>query len=103
MKGRAFVALDGTLIACDRLAADRPSDSGKHRHHGMNVQVVAAPDGGLRLTSWSLPGAVRGVSAARVWRIAEGIAAAGLVVLADKGCIGLGEVVFCPFRGRGKP
>jgi hypothetical protein len=32
----AYVVLDGTLIPVDRVAADRPSCSGKHRKHGMN-------------------------------------------------------------------
>jgi hypothetical protein len=39
----AFVVIDGTLIPVDRLAADRPFCSGKHRRHGMNLQVLAAP------------------------------------------------------------
>jgi hypothetical protein len=34
--GHAFVVLDGTLIPIDRVAADRPFYSGKHRRHGMN-------------------------------------------------------------------
>lgn len=34
-----FVIVDGTLIHTDRLAADRPFSSGKHRCHGVNVQV----------------------------------------------------------------
>jgi hypothetical protein len=29
----------------DRVAADRPFYSGKHRRHGMNLQVIASPDG----------------------------------------------------------
>ena len=41
-KGWAYVIIDGTLIACDRLAADRPFYSGKHKRHGMNIQVLAA-------------------------------------------------------------
>jgi len=32
--------VDGTLIASDRLAADRLFCSGKHRRHGMNVQAL---------------------------------------------------------------
>ncbi|WP_141925642.1 transposase family protein [Haloactinospora alba] len=36
---------DGTLIPIDRVAADRPFYSGKHKKHGMNVQVVIASDG----------------------------------------------------------
>ena len=35
----AYVVIDGTLIPIDRIAADRPFYSGKHRRHGMNLQV----------------------------------------------------------------
>ncbi len=40
---KAFVLLDGTLLPIDRIAADRPYYSGKHKRHGMNVQVLADP------------------------------------------------------------
>jgi hypothetical protein len=43
--GYAYVALDGTLIPIDRVAADRPFYSGKHRRHGMNLQVITSPQG----------------------------------------------------------
>jgi len=33
------------LILIDRLAADRSFYSGKHHRNGMNLQVIAAPDG----------------------------------------------------------
>ncbi len=33
--------LDGTLPPIDRIAADCPFYSGKHKEHGMNVQVLA--------------------------------------------------------------
>ncbi|SHN35890.1 Helix-turn-helix of DDE superfamily endonuclease [Streptomyces yunnanensis] len=33
-----FVTVDGTLIPTDRIAADEPYYSMKHRWHGMNVQ-----------------------------------------------------------------
>src|SRR5215469_15310309 len=56
--GHAYVVLDGTLIAIDRLAADRPFYSGKHRKHGMNLQVIASPDGEIVWVSGPLPGAV---------------------------------------------
>ena len=39
--GHAYVILDGTLIPIDRVAADRPFYSGKHKKHGMNLQVIA--------------------------------------------------------------
>jgi uncharacterized protein (DUF433 family) len=41
--GHAYVVIDGTLIPVDRVAADRPFYSGKHRRHGMNLQVISAP------------------------------------------------------------
>ena len=43
--GHAYVILDGTLIPVDRVAADRPFYSGKHKKHGMNLQVIASSDG----------------------------------------------------------
>ena len=39
------VIVDGTLIPTGRIAADQPYYSQKHKQHGMNVQVVARPDG----------------------------------------------------------
>jgi len=38
------VIIDGTLIPIDRIAADRPFHSGKHKRHGVNLQVIASPD-----------------------------------------------------------
>jgi hypothetical protein len=37
-KGYAYVIIDGTLIPIDRVAADRPFYSGKHKRHGVNLQ-----------------------------------------------------------------
>ncbi|GAB3661898.1 hypothetical protein GCM10028833_42330 [Glycomyces tarimensis] len=45
--GWAFVILDGTLIRTQRHRLDRPFHSGKHRHHGMNLQAIASPTGEL--------------------------------------------------------
>jgi hypothetical protein len=56
--GYAYVVVDGTLIAIDRVAADRPFYSGKHRRHGMNLQVIASPDGDILWVSGALPGSV---------------------------------------------
>jgi DDE superfamily endonuclease len=101
--GNAFVVLDGTLIPIDRLAADRPFYSGKHREHGMNLQVIASPEGEILWASGALPGSVHDLTAARIWGIVRRLAAAGLIVLADKGYIGAGEHVLTPYRGRNKP
>jgi hypothetical protein len=49
------VVLDGTLIPIDRLAADRPFYPGKHRKHGMNLQVIASPAPETLWVSGALP------------------------------------------------
>ncbi|GAA1009726.1 hypothetical protein Aple_022130 [Acrocarpospora pleiomorpha] len=41
----AYTILDGTLIPIDRLADEGPYYSGKHKRHGMNVQLLADPHG----------------------------------------------------------
>jgi hypothetical protein len=61
---KTFVILDGTLLSIDRIAAARPFYSGKHRKHGMNLQVIADPHGRLLWASPALPGAVHGIKAA---------------------------------------
>jgi hypothetical protein len=99
----AFLVIDGTLIPIDRVAADRPFYSGKHRRHGMNLQVIASPDGVILWVSGPLPGAVHDLTAARIWGIVRQLAAAGLIVLADKGYTGAGDPVHTPYRGHGKP
>ena len=101
--GHAYLVIDGTLIPIDRVAADRPFYSGKHRRHGMNLQVIADRDGDVIWVSGPLPGAVHDLTAALIWGIVAELAASGLVVLADKGYIGAGEHVRTPCRGRNKP
>jgi hypothetical protein len=92
-----------TLISIDRVAADRPFYSGKHHRHGMNLQVIASPDGEILWVSGPLPGAVHDLAAARIWGIVRELAAAGLIVLADKGYTGAGEHIRTPYKGRNKP
>jgi hypothetical protein len=83
-KGHAYVVADGTLIPIDRVAADRPSCSGKHTRHGMNLQVIASPAGNILWVSGPLPGAVHGKQAEWIWGVLAELEAAGLIVLADK-------------------
>ncbi|MFJ5561213.1 IS5 family transposase [Streptomyces sp. NPDC093250] len=98
---KAFVLLDGTLLPIDRIAADRPFYSGKHKKHGVNVQVVADPFGRLLLwASPALPGAVHDVRAAREHGVIDALAGAGIVCWADKGYQGAGGTVRVPYRGR---
>ena len=101
--GHAYVVIDGTLIPVDRVAADRPFYFGKHRRHGMNLQVISALDGEILQVSGPLPGAVHDLTAARIRGIIRALAAVGLVVLADKGYHGAGDPVLTPYRGRNKP
>ena len=85
------------------MAADRPFYSGKHRSHGMNLQVISSPAGETLWVSGPLPGAVHDLTAARIWGIIRRLAAAGLIVLADKGYTGAGQHVLTLYRGRNKP
>jgi hypothetical protein len=82
--GLTHVILDGTLIHTDRVRADRPYFSGKHRVHGMNVQVIAGPDGTILWTSGAMPGKIHDLSAARVWGILRALEEIGILTLADK-------------------
>ena len=66
--------IDGTLIPIERVAADRPSYSGKHHRHGMNLQVIASADGDILWVSGPLPGAVHDLTAARIWGILRELA-----------------------------
>src|SRR5215469_3545493 len=83
--GYAYVILDGTLIPVDRVAADRPFYSGKHKRHGMNLQVIASPGGDIVWVSGALPGSVHDKKAEWIWGVLDELEAAGLVTLADKG------------------
>ncbi|GAA3597354.1 hypothetical protein GCM10022295_92440 [Streptomyces osmaniensis] len=60
----AFVILGGTLPPIDRLAADRSFCSGKHKKHGLNVQVITDPAGRLLRATPALAGAVHDIKAA---------------------------------------
>jgi hypothetical protein len=100
--GWAYVVLDGTLIPIDRLAADRPFYSGKHKRHGMNLQVIASPHGDILWVSGALPGSVHDKKAEWVWGVLAELEAAGLVVLADKGYQGAAHAKI-PYKGKNKP
>jgi hypothetical protein len=90
-------------VAIDRVAAEGPFYSGKHRRHGMNLQLIAAPDGGLLWVSGPLRGSVHDLRAARIWGVIRALAGAGVLVLADTAYQGAGEHVLTPYKGRAKP
>ncbi|MCI4040195.1 transposase family protein [Streptomyces sp. TRM75563] len=100
IRAKAFVILDGTLLPIDRIAADTPYYSGKHKLHGMNVQVLTDPFGRLLWASPALPGSTHDLTAARQHGIIEALAEAGLRCWADKAYQGAGGTVRVPFRGR---
>ncbi|MFF8793987.1 transposase family protein [Streptomyces globisporus] len=100
IRAKAFVILDGTLLPIDRIAADTPYFSGKHKRHGMNVQVLTDPFGRLLWASPALPGSTHDLTAARQHGIIEALAEAGLKCWADKAYQGAGGTVRVPFRGR---
>ncbi|MET9088881.1 IS5 family transposase [Streptomyces sp. NPDC004237] len=97
---KAYLLLDGTLLPIDRIAADRPFYSGKHKKHGMNVQVIADPNGRLPWASPALAGAVHDVRAAREHGIIDALAEAGIDCWADNDYQGSGGTVRHPYRGR---
>jgi hypothetical protein len=104
--GMAYVIIDGTLIPIDRVAADRPFYSGKHRRHGVNLQVIASPDGTILWVSGDLPGSTHDTAAARIWMILAALRHAGLIALGDKGYHGYDETghwVITPYKGRNNP
>lgn len=101
--GLLYLVLDGTLIPIDRVRADGPFYSGKYRKHGMNPQVIASPDGTLVWVSGPLPGSVLDRKAARIWSLVREPAASGILVLADKGYVGVARTSRRPTKARTKP
>ncbi|WP_157441532.1 transposase family protein, partial [Actinoplanes awajinensis] len=81
----AFAILDGTLIPIDRVADQRPYYSGKHKRHGVNVQVIADAAGRLIWASAALPGRTRDLRAARQLGIIDALTSADVMTFADKG------------------
>lgn len=91
---KAFVNLEGTLLRIDRVGMgsgrDRLYFSGKHKCHGMNVQVIADPAGRLIWASPALPGARHDMGAAREHAIIDALPTAGVKVIVDHGYRGSG-------------
>jgi hypothetical protein len=108
MAGHTHVNIDGTQIHTDRSKAAGPTAridlwwSGKHRHHGGNVQVVTAPDGWPLWTSPVRPGREHDITFARThpglldtltdWTDTEH------TVLADLGYEGENTRLTCPIK-----
>ena len=99
---KAYVVLDGTLIRIDRVAMASGNDqgyySGKHKVHGVNVQVIADPAGRLIWASPALPGARHDAGAAGHHGIPQALARAGVTAYADTAYHGAGRTIRVPFR-----
>lgn len=98
----AYAIIDGTLIPIDRVADQRPYYSGKHKRHGMNVQVLADPAGRLVWASPALPGAVHDLTAARTHGLIDALATVNVMTFADKAYQGAGGTVWTPFKRQPK-
>ena len=97
---KAFVILDGTLLSIDRVGMasgyDRAFFSGKHKRHGVNVQVIADPAGRLVWASPALPGARHDMGAAREHGIIDALNTGGISVWADTAYQGGGSAIRVP-------
>jgi hypothetical protein len=106
--GHTHVIVDGTLIRTDRISTAGPTPgvdawwSGKHRHHGGNIQVVSAPDGWPLWTSGVRPRREHDITAARtdpvlLHRIRDWVDD-GAPALADLGYEGEADLLQIPVK-----
>jgi len=101
--GWDYLIVDGvhvpTVTSGRKTGGQRAFYSGKHKRHGLNVQTVCSPQGGLLQAAAPLPGATVDLTAARKARIAA-ILTSVIGVFADLGYLGWDEAVI---TGRRKP
>lgn len=99
-----FAIVDGTLILTDRIAADEPYCSHKHKRHGMNVQAIARPDGTPLWFSRATPGRTNDLTAARAHGIVQACLTRQILFLADRAYQGAGATARTPcYRPREQP
>lgn len=98
--GYSHVIVDGTVIRIDRLHVPGPNGSdlwwsGKHKHHGGNIQVVSAPDGWPLWTSDVRPGREHDTTCLRTHDLPATLAevVAELPALADLGYQGEADLL----------
>ncbi|MCC8243063.1 transposase family protein [Saccharothrix luteola] len=94
----AYAILDGTLVPIDRVADQKPYFSGKHRRHGVNVQILADPARRLVWASPTLPGSVHDLTAARTHGLIDMLTTNDVTAFADKAYQGAGGTVRTPFK-----
>ncbi|MGW2936163.1 HARBI1 family protein [Streptomyces sp. NPDC001156] len=105
--GHTHLNLDGTVVRTDRVAAPGPNGadlwwSGKHRHHGGNVQVISAPDGWPLWVSPVRPGREHDTTCARAHGLVDALnrlaATLGIPTLTDLGYENAGEGLRHPVK-----
>ncbi|GIG93330.1 transposase family protein [Plantactinospora endophytica] len=94
----AYAILDGTLIPIGRVAQQKPYYCGKHKRHGVNVQVIADAAGRLVWASPALPGSAHDLTAARSQGIIDALTGAKVMTFADKGYQRARGSVRTPFK-----
>lgn len=103
--GLSHVNLDGVVIHTDRVKTPGPNSadlwwSGKHKHHGGNIQVISAPDGWPLWTSPVRPGREHDMTCARTHGVIDALAEirSELPGLADLGYEGAAGVLRVPIK-----
>lgn len=106
--GMTHLNLDGTVVRTDRVGTPGPNGadlwwSGKHKHHGGNVQVLSAPDGWPLWTSEVRPGREHDTTCAKAAKALlpalEALAAeAGMLTLTDLGYENLSPALRHPVK-----
>jgi DDE superfamily endonuclease len=106
--GHTHLNIDGTLIYTDRSSTPGPTPgvdlwwSGKHHHHGGNIQILSTPDGHPIWTSGVRPGREHDTTAARTHAgLLPALAKAkadGLPTLSDLGYEGEADTVRIPVK-----
>ncbi|BFV61245.1 transposase family protein [Kitasatospora sp. CMC57] len=93
-----YVLIDGTLAECDRVGDGRADYSGKHRRHGVNLQVITGPTGRVVWVSRALPVRTHDLTAARTHRIVKTCIRVRVPALADMAYTGAGGTFAVPTR-----
>ena len=103
--GLPHVNLDGVVIPTDRVKTPGPNGadlwwSGKHKHHGGNIQVISAPDGWPLWTSDVRPGREHDMTCARTHGVIDALTELrdDLIGLADLGYEGAADVLRVPIK-----
>jgi hypothetical protein len=100
-----FAILDGTVVRTNRVRAhNKLYYSGKHKHHGVNLQGLTDPYGRLVWISDGLPGSTHDITAARHHNVFHTVALSDLFLFVDKGYVGgEGDTLLIPYKGRDLP